>query len=237
MQCDLSTDALSSICIVEVRSDNIYNFECRNGHHNVAVVQEEKFQILFEIGLNAIVDGYYREAISSATSALERFYEYYVRVVARNRSIANAEFERAWKPLNNRSERQLGAFVALHLLQTGAAPTLLAENPWVNIRNRVIHQGLIPSTEEAIGYANAVFKLISPTLLNMEETLHAEMWAVRHDRVLDLHNRVQPTEYMTAGVPTLIKMFSHGQPQPTTVNAHLENIRLFYAFRQQLERT
>jgi hypothetical protein len=34
--------------------------------------------VLFDIGANAVVDGYYREAITSFSASLERFYEYFL---------------------------------------------------------------------------------------------------------------------------------------------------------------
>src|SRR5262249_12518231 len=106
----------------EVRDDGVYRFGCRCGHETVVVVQEDKLEILLEIGLNAIVDGYYREAVSSTTSALERFYEFYLRVVARHHGVPESAFEVAWKAMKNQSERQLGAFVTAHLLHESIAP-------------------------------------------------------------------------------------------------------------------
>lgn len=64
---------------VEVRDENHYALTCPKGHRNVVVLQQQKFEVLFEIGAHAIEDGYYREAVSSFTASLERFYEFFVR--------------------------------------------------------------------------------------------------------------------------------------------------------------
>ncbi|MGL5998259.1 MAG: hypothetical protein ACRC1I_17390 [Pseudomonas proteolytica] len=64
---------------IEVRDDGCYMATCLSGHRTVTVLQQHKFGVLFEIGAHAILDGYYREAVSSFTSSLERFYEYTIR--------------------------------------------------------------------------------------------------------------------------------------------------------------
>lgn len=56
---------------------------CSHGHKTTTIVQNPKYEILFDIGANAIVDGYYREAVSSFTSSLERFYEYSIKILCK----------------------------------------------------------------------------------------------------------------------------------------------------------
>lgn len=56
-----------------ITEDGVHHLHCENGHHNVIFVNELKYHTLFQIGVNAIFDGYYREAVSSITSSLERF--------------------------------------------------------------------------------------------------------------------------------------------------------------------
>lgn len=58
---------------VEFRDDGCYEVVCRRGHSTVTLLQEEKYEVLFEIGVNAILDGYYREAVASFAASLERF--------------------------------------------------------------------------------------------------------------------------------------------------------------------
>jgi hypothetical protein len=66
---------------VEMRDDGLYSVTCRRGHTTVTAIQEQKFEILFDIGAMALLDGYPREAVSSIASALERFYEYCIQVL------------------------------------------------------------------------------------------------------------------------------------------------------------
>lgn len=129
MQCfrerDQPDDALY---YAEVTDDGLYHLTCRNGHATTTCLQEQKFEVLYELAANAILDGYYREAVVSFTSSLESFYEFYLRVIARKRHVAEEKFEEAWKRIATQSDRQLGAYTFTH---TGArfTPTTLDRFP------------------------------------------------------------------------------------------------------------
>jgi hypothetical protein len=144
---------------VTTRDDGAYDLVCPRGHPYVATVHVEKYSLLFELGLHAILDGYHREAVSAFSAALERFYEYYIQIVCRTRNISQTKLLEAWKSVDAQSERQLGAFVFVYLLENGTAPSLLSSN-MVKFRNRVIHKGFIPDEPEALRYGEAVLSLL-----------------------------------------------------------------------------
>jgi hypothetical protein len=148
----------------------VYEFECGVGHKNVVVRQEDKFEVLFEIALNAIADSYHREAVSSATSSLERFYEYYTKVVFREHKISGSHVGKAWKLVSKQSERQLGMFVGAYVLHNRTEPTLLDQKQ-IEFRNAVIHKGTIPTREKALEYLEHVHGLILPLV----DQIKAEM--------------------------------------------------------------
>lgn len=50
---------------------SVYNLTCDNGHKTVSIVTNPKYEILVELALDAIVDGYYREAVTTFQAALE----------------------------------------------------------------------------------------------------------------------------------------------------------------------
>ncbi len=58
---------------VELNNDNIHEFVCPKGHRTFTQLQEQKFEILFDIASLALIDGYTKEAVSSYSSSLERF--------------------------------------------------------------------------------------------------------------------------------------------------------------------
>jgi hypothetical protein len=153
---------------VEFRDDGRYEFTCTNGHRTTTILQQQKFEILFDIGAYAILDGYYREAVSSFTSSIERFYEFYIKVIAIEKGIDKDTFMASWKMVSKKSERQLGAFIFLYTLEHGKPPNLLS-NANVEVRNDVIHKGKIPTKAEALNYGNAVLSVARPILKELKE--------------------------------------------------------------------
>lgn len=129
---------------VEIRDDGRYELTCAKGHQTVSILQQQKFEILFEIGLHAILNGYYREAVSSFTSSLERFYEFAVRAIHDKMTGSDELYQQCWAKVSNQSERQLGAFILLWASHFGELPELLSDD-WVSVRNQVIHKGKIPN--------------------------------------------------------------------------------------------
>lgn len=153
---------------VEFRDDGRYELTCSCSHQTTIVLQEHKFEILFDIGAYAILDGYYREAVSSFTSSLERVYEFYIKVITIEKGIKEEPFASSWKMVANQSERQLGAFIFLYTLEHGISPTLL-NNSNAKFRNEVIHKGKIPTKKEALSYGNAVLEVVRPILKDLKE--------------------------------------------------------------------
>jgi hypothetical protein len=145
---------------VLIQDDGIYEITCPIGHKSITTLSAEKFEILFEVGANAILDGYYREAVSSFASSLERFYEYFISIIALKSKVPAAEFETAWNAIKSQSERQLGAFTFLWLMEKQkAAPQLT--NRMREFRNDVIHKGKIPSKIEVLIFGNSVLSILT----------------------------------------------------------------------------
>src|SRR5712692_1118365 len=167
---------------VELRDDGLYSVLCSRGHVTVTAIQEQKFEILFDLGAMALLDGYPREAMSSIASSLERFYEYYIQVICLKHGIAPETLIDAWKPLSRQSERQLGAFLMLYLLETKKpfSPLILDAKPssqpgsarisWAEFRNNIIHKGYIPSSEEVIAYGDLVYQFIYRLISELKAT-------------------------------------------------------------------
>lgn len=170
MQCLQENGRPGGASQIEVRDDGCYMATCPSGHRTVTVLQQHKFEVLFEIGAHAILDGYYREAVSSFTSSLERFYEYTIRILLEKSSGSDDLFQAAWKNVSNMSERQLGAFIFLWSNHFKENPLLLPTG-LITFRNEVIHKGKIPSREEAVKYGDAVLAVLRPKIKNINETL------------------------------------------------------------------
>lgn len=172
---------------LEFRDDGRYEICCSRGHKSVTVLQQQKFEILFDIGANAILDGYYREAVSSFTSSLERFYEFCIKVLCKKSGIKTDVFSTAWKQIANQSERQLGAFLFLWASEFGEVPQLLSSND-AGFRNSVIHKGKIPTKEEALEYGNTILAIIRPKNVQLRSECDDQIWEVTFEHIRDCSN-------------------------------------------------
>ena len=152
---------------VELDNENIHEFVCPKGHRTLTQLQEQKFQILFDVASMALNDGYTKEAVSSYSGALERFIEYYILVTSLRNSVSLEDFTRTWKQMANQSERQLGAYFILRSQE--GKPTNWDEKK-SSFRNSVIHKGYIPSSDEAIDYGQYVLTFIRTTLKELNDT-------------------------------------------------------------------
>ena len=67
--------------VVTVNDKRFFKMTCPNGHQSLTVIQQPKHEVLFELGMNALVDGYPREAVTSFASCLENFYEFCINQI------------------------------------------------------------------------------------------------------------------------------------------------------------
>ena len=164
--------------VVQLAENGLYKVVCEKGHESMVALLNLKFELLFEIGLNAIIDGYSREAVTSFASSLERFYEFYWRVVMHKFAVSETEVAGAWKAVGRLSERQIGAYISASLMLTSKAPSLLNANKEVPFRNNVIHNGYVPNADEAISFGDVVMTMINDDLSKLREFAPESLEAV-----------------------------------------------------------
>jgi hypothetical protein len=171
---------------VPVNNSCVYELTCRFGHETVVIIPNSRFEVIFESGISALKDGYFREAVFNFAVALERFYEYTIVYVLRNKIIdpgnhiieaGLAHYQALWATMSKHSERQLGAFYSLYVNEFEEVPPVfskkwLVDNTGLQLtlngkavettefRNKVVHQGHIPTKEEAILYGECTNKYI-----------------------------------------------------------------------------
>ena len=151
----------------ELNDTGIYEVNCYKGHKSKAVIDNIDFEILFEYGINALADGYFREAVSSITSSIERYYEFFIKVILRASGIEFSMIDKIWKKISNQSERQLGAYVISYSQIFREEPLLLTDKD-IAFRNAVIHKGKIPTKDEATSYGNLVMRIIEASLIKLK---------------------------------------------------------------------
>src|SRR5215471_15866707 len=88
---------------LELRDDLTLRGYCPKGHNPIYFLQAEKFEVLFDLGIMALLDGYSREAGSSIAAAIERFHECAIGVFVR-KHIDKDVFRDTWKQIDRRSE-------------------------------------------------------------------------------------------------------------------------------------
>lgn len=157
-----------------ISEDLYYEFVCNKGHNNKYAVRNTKYGLLFESGIYAFIDGYNREAVTGFAVALERFYEYVINfALVYDNGFSFDTLEKFKKDIKL-SERLFGAFSTIYLLKFKKVLQIFDNkflkeiqinipkfgNEPVKFRNKVTHEGYIPSDKETTDYAIAVSKYI-----------------------------------------------------------------------------
>lgn len=168
------SEAVPPFLLSEVRDNGVYEINCPNGHRSKIVLGRQKFETLFDIAATAICDGYYREAVATFSTSLERFQEFFVRVITTKYRISDTPFDLSWKLVAKQSERQLGAFIYAYLFHRKQSPQILSQDS-VAFRNSVVHQGKIPTREEALAFGAEVYSIIISQLRQLKKDAAEEI--------------------------------------------------------------
>jgi hypothetical protein len=141
--------------------DMIVRFECSRGHKNLCAIDGQKFEVLLESGADALHSGFTLEAAATFSAALERFFEFCTKVMLVHKEMDMALFDEMFKEMARQSERQFGAFMALHALVLGIP--FVPNKDIAPFRNSVIHKGKIPTPEDAQTFCGNVYSEIFRT--------------------------------------------------------------------------
>lgn len=152
----------------------VAHITCKRGHKSALMLQSQKFEVLLESAANALLEGYTLEAASTLSSAYERFFEFAINVLCSKQKINEEGLKETFKQVSRQSERQLGAFLFLYLLEFGESYQI--NKKIVEFRNKVIHKGYIPTPIEVEGFGEKVYTeiyLVTQKLkLRCEEDIH-----------------------------------------------------------------
>lgn len=167
--------------------------ECSHGHKSALVLQSQKFEVLMESGADALLNGFTLEACATFYAALERTYEFAIRVFMRAKQIDDETFNVMFKEMSRMSERQIGAFMAIYLLETGIVYRV--DRKLTEFRNNVIHNGKIPLPEEAVNFCSNIYR----NILDIVNALKKDYLESVHQVVLvDMSERQSSLE---VGIP------------------------------------
>ena len=155
--------------VIELTNNYCYEFTCRKGHKNKFFLAVPRYAILFDMGISAYLDGYYREAALDFAACYERFHEYCIYLLLWDGNLHQGDdLEKLWKRMAQQSERQVGAFTALYYKHLKELPDPLPQNA-VEFRNNVTHKGYFPSKEETYNYAFQVAKYVKAIISRLTD--------------------------------------------------------------------
>jgi hypothetical protein len=190
----------------ELNDSSIYEVRCPKGHHSYVVLQQQKFELLFDVGACALLDGYHREAVSSFTSSLERFREFFIRASFLENGCAVSDIEEVWKQVAKHSERQLGAYIAVYMRECGVVPPLPSSKS-IEFRNSVIHQGRIPSRSESVAYGEVVLQILRPALSVAKLKFPNGVDQLTRSHMVVAHLKLKPgVKAATSCMPTILSL-------------------------------
>jgi hypothetical protein len=161
-----------------LRDDGTYNYTCERVHKSRILIQEPHHEMLFELGVRAILDGYFREAITAFSACVERFQELAIRAILQKYGMSTTDASSNSKKMYH-SERQLGGFWFLWLA-TFKAPPWVIKQEYVTIRNQVVHGGRIPDRTEAVRFGDMVRGVILNNAPILKQHLGSDFFEIYH---------------------------------------------------------
>lgn len=168
------------VTLVELNDEGIYSFKCSHNHIQWIFTNEEIFQILYDLGIRSLCDGYTREAVANFVTALERFYEFMIKFFLISENINEESIEKYWKIIARQSERQFSAYLSLYFNKTKRLPQIQSDK-WIEFRNKIIHSGHIPSESKTLKYAQYTYDLMFNGLLELTEIFPDNYQDIIHD--------------------------------------------------------
>ena len=156
---------------------------CKQGHTTVVTLPIPEFELLFDFGCSALLDGYSREAVSSFATSFERFKEFTCRFLLARRNVSPEGVDAWWKEVATSSERQMGSFVALWIEDFKEPPPSLPSS-LVKLRNDCVHKGRIPPESKAKACGQVVLREVVGGIVRLRNCFDSEL---DYDDFVDLH--------------------------------------------------
>lgn len=214
-----------------VNEDGIYKFTCDYGHNITAVSVYEKYEILFQMGANALLDGYYFEAVGCFITSVERFREWLIKFIWHLNGIDEEVCNNLWKQMNRSSERQLGAFYAMYINHFNEEAPIFNEKQ-ISFRNNVMHNGTIPNKDKTYKFGEYVFNYIKA----IQKIVYKKYRQETHDFTnsefsskMKKHSLlgIPRNELMITNVNEMILLLSYAEDRNTTFDEEINHLKSF----------
>lgn len=175
--CNTCSDEWDSV--QDIPDNQIFEFCCPAGHKNKIHLQNPRYELLFDMGLSAYKDGYYREACLDFAACIERFHEYCLYAMLQDKQEFFRDtsiIEEMWKEINKQTERQYGAFFVLYTSVFERIPVKQTRK-YIEFRNDVTHKGKFPNKNETIEYAKYVAEYIEQIYRELSSKTTLLLWS------------------------------------------------------------
>jgi len=84
-----------------------YEYTCSKGHPCFCVLQIERFEMLYKLAIHEFLENNFRACVINCAAALERFYEFFLKVVFHHNGYSSEKFyEEIWLSIKDRRHRQ-----------------------------------------------------------------------------------------------------------------------------------
>jgi hypothetical protein len=176
-------DATLNTYVGQYEGEPIFDVTCVNGHKYQLVLQNPKFEILFESACYSFADKYYREAALTAAASLEDYIRTHTNSLLRVSGVSASKIEEMSRRYSL-SERQYGAFQCARLaLGDGIVEDIYQQNlpgrkeKYIEVRNKCAHAGAFIGEELALAVLYFVYNKIRQLTLSSAEAgkyIHAD---------------------------------------------------------------
>lgn len=166
-------ESLREMDAADVHSGKL-TLRCKQGHTTEVRLPIPEFELLFDFGCSALLDGYSREAVTGFACSFERFEEFTCRFLLAHRKVHSEGVDYWWKQVAGNSERQKGSYVALWIAEFFREPPILPQK-LIKLRNDCVHKGRIPPESEAKEYGEAVLRAVVHGIVTLRNCFKNEL--------------------------------------------------------------
>ena len=172
----------------DVHSGNL-TLRCKQGHTTEVKLPVPEFELLFDLGCSALLEGYPLQAVMTFASSFERFQEFTCRFLLARRNVSFEGVDHWWKEVAAQSERQKGSLLALWIAEFSREPPTLPRKQ-DEFRNKCVHKGRIPPESEAKAYGEAVLRAEVRGIVTLRNCFNDEL---EYDDFVE-HHIIRPGE-------------------------------------------
>lgn len=153
---------------LELNDDFVFKHICNDVSRGVleesilatGAITECRFQVLFDFATHYFANGDYRSCLINAQCALERYREFFIRLVLAKHCLKDEDIASYFKSMSKQTERQIGAFNTVFLLNRKQISSDIS-NKMTSYRNDVIHKGTFPNKDQTFVFCKRVIDIIA----------------------------------------------------------------------------